>query len=56
MVPVLENNQKREERLDADNRLYEQTRYNLANKFSRPDIQDPALNSLSEEVPDILTG
>jgi len=55
-VPVLENNHKREERLDADNKLYEQTRYNLANKFSRPDIQDSALNNLGEEVPDILTG
>ena len=47
-MPVLENNQKREERLDAENRLYDQTRYNLANKFSRPNIQDPALNNLSE--------
>lgn len=55
-VPVLENNAKREAQLEAENRLYEQTRLALANKFTRPEGQDAALDSLSREIPDILTG
>jgi hypothetical protein len=46
-VPVLENNPKREAQLQAESKLYEQTRNALANKFSRPEVQDPALEALS---------
>lgn len=55
-VPLLENNPKRETQLQAEGRLYDQTRLALANKFARPDGHDPALDSLSQEIPDILTG
>ncbi len=55
-VPLLDNNPKREAQLQAEGRLYDQTRYALANKFSRPEVQDPALESLSQDIPDILTG
>jgi len=42
-VPLLENNPKKEERLEAEGKSYDQTRYYLANKYTRPEGQDQAL-------------
>lgn len=42
--------------MEAEGKAYEITRMQLANKFNRPAGEDPSLEHLSEDIPDILTG
>ena len=42
-MPLVPNNPKLEEKMEAEGKSYDITRQQLANKFTRPSGQDPSL-------------